>query len=101
MHTQIGEDLADGSETLNPIDKEVAGDLTKERVGLVEEVGALLLHEDNVDKTFHHLASFQFGKVCHVISHVQARTYCKMYKKKIYYFKFKIKCRRKTLKKNT
>ncbi len=78
VYTQIEEELADGSETLNPIDKEVAGDLTKERVGLVEEVGARLLHEDNVDETFHHLASIQFGKVCHVISHVQARTYYKI-----------------------
>ncbi len=69
--------MADGSETLNPIDEKVAGNFTKERVGLVKIVITDLVFEVNVDETFHHLAAFQCREVSFMAPHVQARTYCK------------------------
>lgn len=71
------EELTDGSETLNPIDKKLAGDFTKEWEGLIKEVVADVVLEDNVDETLYHLAAIKRREVGHRTPHIQGRTHYK------------------------
>ena len=73
---QVGEEVLEGTQSVDAVEEEVAGDLAELRVRVVQEPAPRLLvlfDEDDVDEAFHHRAVLQLPQPLDRVPNIHAR----------------------------